>query len=84
MNVQEREKLKSLVTETRSFLWDIEELTFLIIKENCCIPITFNNPLKVYFFNKKYMYYYNPNTPDTNCKSIFLVERFLKIIGVQI
>ena len=32
--------------------------------------------------------YYNPNTPDTICKSIFLIEKpafngFLKIIGAQ-
>ena len=50
--------------------------------KDLCIPITFNNPLKE-------IYYYNPNTPDTNSKSIFLIEKqgfsgFLKIIGVQI
>ena len=32
--------------------------------------------------------FYNPNTPDTNCESIFLIEKqffsgFLKIIGAQ-
>ena len=32
--------------------------------------------------------FYNTNTPDTNCKSIFLIEKqifsgFLKIIGAQ-
>ena len=53
------------------------------------IPTTFNNPLKVYIKSLKEIYYYNPNTPDTNCKSIFLIEKpgfnkFLKIIGVQI
>ena len=45
------------------------------------IPITFNNPLKVFFSNKKY-------TPDTNCKIIFLIEkpgfkRSLKIIDYK-
>ena len=39
--------------------------------------------------DKNYKYYYNPNTPDTNFKSIFLFEKpgfneFLKSIGVQI
>ena len=34
------------------------------------------------------MSYYNPNTPDTNCNSIFLIEKpvfngFLKIIGAK-
>ena len=34
------------------------------------------------------IYHYNPNTPDTNCKSIFLIEKtflreFLKINGAQ-
>ena len=32
--------------------------------------------------------YYNPNAPDTNCKSIFLYEKqasngLLKVIGIQ-
>ena len=31
---------------------------------------------------------YNPNTPNSNCKSLFLIEKpvfkgFLKVIGVQ-
>ena len=53
-----------------------------------CIPITFNNPKKFVFRNRKI--YYNPNAPATNCKSIFLNEKkqvfsgFLKIIGAQI
>ena len=46
--------------------------------------ITFDNKLKACFSNK--ISYYNPNTPDTNCTSIFLIENpvfkgFLKIIG---
>ena len=50
------------------------------------MPITFNNPLKVFF--RITNIYYNPNALDTNCKSIFLNEKkvfseFLKIIGVQ-
>ena len=61
--------------------------SYFFISNVFCTPITFNNPLKVCFSNKKS--YYNPNTPDTNCKSIFLFEKpglngFLKIIGVQI
>ena len=40
-----------------------------------CIPITFNNPLKACFSNKNIYIYYNPNAPDTNCKSIFLNEK---------
>ena len=52
------------------------------------IPITFNNPIKASFSNKKYPKKY-PNTPDTNCKSMFLIEKpvfngILKIIGAQI
>ena len=47
-----------------------------------CIPITFNNPLKVCFPNKKHpittQIYYN-----TNFKSIFLIQKIFKIIGVQ-
>ena len=43
------------------------------------IPITFNNTLKDYFFS---------NTPDTNCKSVFLIVKpvfngFLKIFSAQ-
>ena len=35
------------------------------------------------------MLYYNPNTPETNCKRIFLIKNpffngFLKIIGARI
>ena len=45
--------------------------------------ITFKNPLKVCTYN------YNLDTPDTNCKSICLIEKpgfngFLKIIGTKI
>ena len=52
-----------------------------------CKPLTFNNPLKACFRIRNI--YYNPNTTDTNFKSIFLNEKqvfsgFLKIIGVQI
>ena len=58
-----------------------------INNNNSCIPITFINPLKFCFSNKKS--YYNPNSPNTNCKRIFLIEKlffngFLKIIGIQI
>ena len=67
--------------------WSIAQVLCLLFldpsnnKNLFCVPVTFNNPLKVY--------YYNLNTPDTNCKSIFLTEKpvfcdFLKIIGVQI
>ena len=65
-------------------------INLLLISKCFRIPITFNNPLKVYFSNKKNtITSYNPNRPDTNCKSIFLIEKpgfngFLKIIGVQI
>ena len=38
-----------------------------------CIPTTFNNPLKAFFLIRNI--YYNPNAPDTNCKSIFLNEK---------
>ena len=38
------------------------------------MPINFNNPLKASNANKKYPIY-NPYTPDTNCKSIFLIEK---------
>ena len=38
------------------------------------MPITFNNPLKASKENKKYPIF-NPYTPDTNCKSIFLIEK---------
>ena len=40
---------------------------------NICKPITFNNPLKTFFLIRNI--YYNPNTPDTNCKSIFLNKK---------
>ena len=33
----------------------IKRIDALIIKEICCIPITFNNPLKVCFSNKIYI-----------------------------
>ena len=56
------------------------------IKQYICILITFINSLKVFFRIRNV--YYNPNAPDTNCKSIFLMKKtssgFLKIIGVQI
>ena len=56
------------------------------IKNIVCISMTFNNPFKACFSNKKYINY-NPNTPDANCKSICLNEKkvfsgFLKFIGV--
>ena len=60
----------------------VDNLTYNI----ACIPMTFNNPLKACFSNKKYIF--NPNAHDTNCKSIFLnkkkqvFSRFLNIIGV--
>ena len=61
-------------------------MPFKISQNTFCIPITFNNPLKI-CSNKK-ISYYNLNTPDTNCKSIFLNEKpvfngYLKIIGAQ-
>ena len=43
-------------------------------EKNVYLPITFNNPSKVYFSNKKYLIY-NQNKPDTNCKSIFLIKK---------
>ena len=51
-----------------------------------CIIINFNNPLKACFRIRNT--YYNPNTPYTTVKSIFLIEKpvfsgFLKIICVQ-
>ena len=52
------------------------------------IYLIFNYPLKINFPNKDPSYY-NPNTPDANCKSINLIEKpgfngFIKIIGTQI
>ena len=52
-----------------------------------CISITFNNPLKVCFSNKKYLITIQTR-PTQIVISIFLIEkpvfnRFLKIIGVQ-
>ena len=35
-----------------------------------CKPITFNNPLKDCFWNKKYI-----NEPDTNCKNIYFLKK---------
>ena len=51
-----------------------------------CIPITFYNLLKSVF--QKEISHYNPDTPDTNCKSIFLFEKlvfnnFLNMIGAK-
>ena len=52
-----------------------------------CISITFNNPLKVYFSNKKYLITIQTR-PTPILKSIFLIENpffyeILKVIGVQ-
>ena len=52
-----------------------------------CIPITFNNPLKACFSNKKYLITIQTR-PTQIVISIFLIEKpgfigFLKLIGVQ-
>ena len=57
----------------RSFAWTVSQL-WLVIKS--------------LFLEKEIYTYHNSNAPDTNCKSIFLIEkqvfsRFLKIIGLQ-
>ena len=67
----------SLKTESNSFTREVSiykslthTYTNLSLKaqlaNNLCIPITFNNPLKASFLNKKY--------PITNFKSIFLIK----------
>ena len=48
-----------------------------------CIPITFNNPLKFCFTNKKYSIT-TQTRPAQIVKLYFLLKNgFLKIIGVQ-
>ena len=43
-----------------------------------CIPITFNNSLKVCFSKIRYVIKINPNTPKTNFNSLFLIEKPVK------
>jgi hypothetical protein len=58
------------------------KIDIMIKKKYFCIPIPFNNPLKVCFSNKKY-----PITIQTRPTQIVKVKpgfnRFLKIIGAQ-
>ena len=71
-----------------SFFVDSRKFYYKIRNDNSfCIPITFNNPLKVYFSGKKYLITIQTH-PTQIIISIFLIEkpvinRFLKIIGVQ-
>ena len=55
-------------------------------KISICIPITFNNPYKAFFSNKKYIL---QSKRTKHVKLYFLMKkqvfsRFLKVIGVQI
>ena len=47
-----------------------------------CITITFNNPLKVYFSNKKYLITIQ-KCPTQIVKVYFLFNKFLKIIDLS-
>ena len=56
-------------------------------RKQFCITLNFNNPLKVCFWNKKYLITIQTR-PTPIVKSIFLIEKpvfnaFLKVIGVQ-
>ena len=49
----------------------IIKITYIKGYKTLCIPITYDNPLKAFFFSKKYLITIQT---DTNCKSIYFIQ----------